>query len=335
MQVAGRRARRRVPCARFSRVPPALADSADWLAERGFAAAHLEPLPGDVSPRRYLRVRAAGGASAILALYPEPVRESGPRFAATTALLERAGVRVPRVLAADRERGLMLLEDLGPRTLYDLEGEPWDTLEPLFARAVEAAARIRALPPEAVAALNPPLDRGLLERELDRTCAVYLRPRDLLGDAAERAAFEAALAELCARLAAPAPQPCHRAFMARNLVPLASGELAVLDHQDLRLGPPEYDLASLLNDSLFPPPAVEARLLAIAPTAVDELGYRRAAAQRTLKAVGTFASFAERGAPRHLRLIAPTLRRALGLFEALPELAPIAPALRRRWADGG
>jgi aminoglycoside/choline kinase family phosphotransferase len=319
-------------CASFSAVSLALADAAAWLAEQGVAPLALEPMAGDVSPRRYLRVRAAGGATAILAAYPEAARDSGVRFAATTALLERGGVRVPRILAFERERGLMLLEDVGARTLYDLEGEPWDLLESWFARAVEAAARIRALPPPEVAALSPPLDRALLERELEKTCAVFLGPRGLLGDARERGALESALGELCARLAALAPLPCHRDFMARNLVPLASGEIAVLDHQDLRLGPPEYDVASLLNDSLFPPPPLESRLLALAPPAADPLSYRRAAAQRTLKAVGTFAAFAARGADRHLRLIPPTLRRALGHLAALPELEPLVPELRRRWA---
>jgi len=323
---------RRVPCASFSGVSLALDDRSAWLAQHGFAAVALEPMPGDVSPRRYLRVRAAGGSTAILALYPEPGRDSCTRFTATTALLERAGVRVPRILATDRERGVMLLEDLGPRTLYDLEAEPWEILEPFFERAVDAVARIRALPRHEVAALNPPLDRALLERELEKTCAVFLAPRGLLGDAAERAAFETALAELCARLGALEPLACHRDFMARNLVPLPGGEVGVLDHQDLRLGPPQYDLASLLNDSLFPPPAVEARMLGLGPPAAAPLDYRRAAAQRALKAVGTFAAFAERGAERHLRLIPPTLSRALDHLEALPELAPVAPALRRRWA---
>ena len=59
----------------------------------------------------------------------------------------------------------------------------------------------------------------------------------------------------------------------------------MLDHQDLRLGPPRYDLASLLNDSLFPPPELEARLVRAAlgeeATAEDFLDYHRAAAQRT------------------------------------------------------
>src|SRR5260370_24078577 len=100
--------------------------------------------------------------------------------------------------------------------------------------------------------------------------------------------------------------------MARNLMPLPGGAVGVLDHQDLRLGPPAYDVASLLNDTLFPPAEIEQELLVATPSATPRAAYHLAAAQRTFKAVGTYASFARRGAPRHLPLIPPTLARALG-----------------------
>jgi aminoglycoside/choline kinase family phosphotransferase len=105
----------------------------------------------------------------------------------------------------------------------------------------------------------------------------------------------------------------------------------VLDHQDLRLGPPGYDLASLLNDSLFPPPEIADPLRRVA--GVDERAYRLAAVQRTLKAVGTFAAFAARGSPQHLPLVGPTLRRCLENLQALPEGWGLATRLRRLWHD--
>ncbi|MCB1037088.1 MAG: hypothetical protein KDD47_24890, partial [Acidobacteria bacterium] len=107
--------------------------------------------------------------------------------------------------------------------------------------------------------------------------------------------------------------------------------LVVLDHQDLRLGPPTYDVASLLNDSLFPPPDLEAEFLG--RSEVHEETYRRVAVQRTLKAVGTYAAFAQRGASRHLPLIPPTLRRALYHMALLPELRDLAARLQRSWGN--
>ena len=106
----------------------------------------------------------------------------------------------------------------------------------------------------------------------------------------------------------------------------------MLDHQDLRLGPRAYDLASLLNDSLFPPDELEAELVSAAlPDAEGALAYRRAVVQRTLKAIGNYCDFARRGFDRHLRLVAPTLARASRHLATVPELAPVADALLPRW----
>jgi aminoglycoside/choline kinase family phosphotransferase len=308
---------------------------ARWLAAQGLAALGIEPLPGDVSPRRYARVALPGGASAILATYPAEARDACARFERTTALLEAAGVRVPRILALGCGDGFMLVEDLGQRVLADLAGRPWDELAAYFRDALGEAARIATLEPAAVAAINPPLDRALLERELQQTWDLFLAPRGLLGTEEEAAALRAVLGELLDRLAEDPPRPCHRDFMARNLVPLAgaaSPKVAVLDHQDLRLGPPAYDLASLLNDTLFPPPEVEEAILAeAAPRPAARLRYHRAAAQRTLKAVGTYASFARRGSDRHLPLIPETLGRCLAHLRRTPEGEDLAPLLAELW----
>jgi N-acetylmuramate 1-kinase len=331
---------------------PSIVDAgrlAAWLAAGGWRLQSLEALPGDLSPRRYSRLALADGSSAILASYPEPGPEPEPgqgvpgarngceRFLATSGLLEGAGVRVPRILAADCQRGWMLLEDLGPCTLADLGDRSWNELAGYFAAALAHGQRIAGLPAAAVADLNPPLGRELLARELAQTWEVFLAPNSLTGDPPLAAALRQALDEVCDRLGAEPPVPCHRDFMARNLMPLPERPgIGVLDHQDLRLGPPLYDLASLLNDTLFPPPALEEELLAAAlgsatvPPAGRER-YHRAAAQRTLKAVGTYASFARRGAERHLPLIPPTLGRCLGHLARIPEGAPVAAALAAAW----
>lgn len=303
-----------------------------WLREIGHAEAHLEELSGDVSPRRYVRVRHADGGSSILAWYPEELRDTCGRFARTTDLLERAAVPVPRILAVDCERGVMSLEDAGERNLFELRDRPLAERLPAFERAIEIAARIGAVDRDEVAALNPPLDAVLLRSELGQTVDTFLEPRALLGNAVERRGIERAFDRLCRALGETTPVPCHRDFMSRNLVPRADG-VVVLDHQDLRLGPPGYDLASLLNDSFFPPPDIESELLAGQPaTESARVAYHRAAAQRTLKAVGTFAAFAARGFERHLPLIPPTLERALHHLALAPETSSMAPMLEALWS---
>jgi hypothetical protein len=309
-----------------------------WLETSGHKAAASEPLPGDVSARRYARLALADGTTAILATYPSEVRSVCPRFLATTGLLTSIGVRVPRVLAANCEQGYMLLEDLGTLTFADwaiATHRPWSELTAYFEEALAQARRIAALPPSRIDGLSPLLGRELLEKELRQTWDLFLVPQGLTGEGEEETALTDLLAEICSRLAEEPAVPCHRDFMARNLMPLHDEDrptLAVLDHQDLRLGPPAYDLASLLNDTLFPTPEVEESLLSEwASTAEERLSYHRAAAQRTLKAVGTYAAFARRGAERHLPLIPRTLGRCLGHLGHLPEAEALLPSLSHRW----
>lgn len=322
-------------------------DLEPWLVARGFAPERIEPLPGDVSPRRYARVRwvdGKAGGTAIAAYYPEEIRPAAERYLRATALLGSVEVPVPQVLASDLSNGWMLIEDLGERTLAERRDLDDGSVAPYFRHAAELGRRIASLPPatlvdeETNEPWNPPLDGALLRKELQQTWDVYLLPNGLLDTAESRRATETLFDEISARMGAEPAVPCHRDFMARNLIPRANrpeGEVAVIDHQDLRFGPPRYDLASLLNDTRFPSAALEAELLGALDGALELESYHRAAAQRTIKAVGTYARFAERGASRHLPLIPATLDRAMAHLARIPEGAAIAPELSRRWRPAG
>lgn len=308
----------------------------DWAAEQGFEATSVEPLAGDVSARRYLRLTTAGGG-VVLALYPSEIASTCERFAVTSGILEEAGVRVPRLVAVDCGHGRMLLEDVGRTTLYDERDREWAELEPYLERAVEVAARLAAIPAASVAGLNPPLDETLLGRELEHTWRVALGDADLMR-AGLPAALAAAFGRMVSELAHSPRVVAHRDFMARNLVPMArdSGSphrLVVLDHQDLRLAPAAYDLASLLNDSLYPPTDLADRLLSRSADPLRTIDYHRAAAQRSLKIVGTFIGFAQRGNPRHRPLVEPSLEAARRHLAALPEMRPVSGAVDRLLSD--
>jgi hypothetical protein len=290
-------------------------------------------MTGDVSPRVYYRTILERGDSAVVATYPTGSHAGCRRFERSTQLLQQADVRVPEIYAADCDAGWMLMEDLGDETLFDRRHLGWAELLPYLQQAVEIQQRISTIPVSPVAALNPPLDSGLLKRELQQTWDLLLVPRQLTGDADLTNNLRHVLDQLCDALGQATGVPAHRDFMARNLVPAATPHgLALIDHQDLRLAPPFYDLASMLNDSLFPPTEIEeGLLLSQVPDAASTLAYRRAAVQRTLKAAGTFAAFAQRGFPRHLQLVGPTIGRALYHLAALPEGAAVAARLQPIW----
>lgn len=305
-----------------------------WLEESGLTPRSIVPLPGDLSQRQYFRVELAAGGSILVAKYPSSMAASQARFLASRRLLDDAGIAVPEVLASSDAAGFMALEDLGEKTLHDLAGDGV-AIGPFLENALEQRQRIAALDPNAVRALgNPALDAPLLNREVDLTFAHLFEPRGIaeLGPAARE--FRSALADLCNELGALEPVPCHRDFMVRNLMPRGASEVVLLDFQDLRPGPPTYDLASLLNDSWSAPAEFEERTVAtFAPGRPGLSAYRRAVVQRGLKAAGTFARFAAGGNPRHLPLIAPILARVEPHLARLPETSRAFRRIESWWRE--
>lgn len=304
-----------------------------WLREAGWLPSSIEPLSGDVSPRRYFRVLSTAGAAAILATYPREIRETCRRFAQVSELLDDCGVPIPRIYAVDVAAGRMLLEDLGPETLYDRRALGWTYLAPRLEGAAELIALIQEIPSDRIVEINPALDITLLTSELLNTWRLALATARL-AEYGLPAALETALEAMLERLGDSPQTPCHRDFMARNLVPDDDAgpdnrsALRVLDFQDLRLGPRAYDLASLLNDSLFAPPELEESLLGRwLASPEDRLAYHRCAAQRGLKIAGTYLGFAERGSARHLPLVEPSLGQARRHLLRLPELQPARAAI--------
>ena len=304
-----------------------------WLESLGYRVQGAKALAGDVSPRRYYRLFLGPQDRAILAYYPSDVRDTCSRFLTTTRLLQGSSVPVPAILGSNCTAGFMLLEDLGTSTLYDRRNDEWSSLLPYFEESLSLWRRIRSLSLKDVEGLNPPLDRDLLVAELRQTWDIYLAPHKLAGDRKLAGLFWSALEKICTELADGPRVVCHRDFMARNLVPLASPpELGILDHQDLRAGPAFYDLASVLNDSLFPPREIETSLVSSClASEAEKVSYHRAAVQRTLKVVGTFEAFARRGNPRRLRLIPPTLAKALYHLRRVPEAEGLTDSLAELW----
>ena len=239
------------------------------------------------------------------------------------------------------QQGLLVIEDLGSEGV--VAGDPPAPIVERYETAVDALLLLhgRQLPAVLPVAPHveheiPPYDMDAFLIEVELLLEWYLPRLGIVVTDDARADFFGYWRDALAPVLDAPPNWVLRDFHSPNLLWLPErkeiARLGVLDFQDAVMGPPAYDLASLLNDSLFPPAALEDELVAaLHPGEQGALDYRRAVVQRAVKAVGNYADFARRGFDRHLKLVAPTLARAWRWFGEVPELRAVRTALRPAW----
>jgi N-acetylmuramate 1-kinase len=230
-----------------------------WLgriaAPRGLVPASLRLASADASFRRYLRIDAAGNPKthSCIIMDAPPDKEDCAPFVQVAALMERAGLNVPRVLEWDEPLGFMLLDDLGTRTMIEVidRDDPAANL-PLYLRAVDALVAWQAASRPGVL---PAYDSALLARELALFPDWYLeRHRGVKVEGALRETLDNVFRLIIERNLAAPQVYVHRDFMPRNLMmpaDPAESRLGVLDFQDAVYGPITYDIASLMRDAFL------------------------------------------------------------------------------------
>jgi len=289
-------------------VPEALLPWAQsTLGRAGDDQASIERLAGDASSRRYYRAHIAGN-DYVLADAP-PATEKNAAFLAVRDLLEGAGVRVPALHGADLERGYLLLEDLGDRTLLPALTD--DTAAGYYRDAFAILLRLAAV--DVDAASLPPYDGPVLSEELRRFPDWFVG--ELLGHAlspAEHGLLDALFTLLVDSALAQPRVLVHRDFHSRNLMLVDGGALAVSDFQDAVAGPLTYDLVSLLRDCYVRWPADRVVTWALDYRELllergrDDVGdapaflraFDRMGLQRHIKVLGTFARLCLRDGKR-------------------------------------
>lgn len=304
---------------------------AGFLAGAGWNGARRAALAGDASARRYERLTdPAKGRTAILMLSPTtPTRP----FAELSGLFLSAGLSAPRVLAADHDQGLLLLEDLGDAVFTRQIARDPDRERPLYAAATDLLHRLQAIPP-------PPdlaeLDSVTLAEMTGIAFTRYARP--ITGDDVSDRIIPA-LALILRENVEARQVLVHRDYHADNLIWLpdraSDARVGLLDFQDAVTGHPVYDLVSLLQDARRDVPAgIELAMIARFLGGSDLTGHEVRTAyavlglQRNLRILGVFSRLARDFAkPSYLSLLPRVHGHVLRNLDH-PALAPIADPLR-------
>jgi aminoglycoside/choline kinase family phosphotransferase len=299
--------------------------------ERCCPGATLHALAGDASTRRFYRAALPGGESRVVMDYGAPFEGESDDMR-LCRVFTAAGLPVASILDAAPDYGCLLLEDLGDRMLEaELRGASdvgrgvlgaTAGPPPLLGAAVDLAARVaeRGTPSleRSERRDGPALDEERFVFEMEFFLEHYASA--LRGVNRPAPALRRELAEL-ARAAADSPRKvlCHRDFHSRNLMVTSGGGLAMVDIQDARWGPDSYDLASLLRDAYveideaWVEPSIARYLDGLADPpepAAFRTRFQRVAAQRMIKALGTFGfQTIERGSERYVDAAERTIRR--------------------------
>ncbi len=305
--------------------------------------AKVAPIVGDASSRRFYRVTDSKNRTSVIMDYGESFR--GTTYDQwATVVFEQAGLPVPGIVAASAGAGCLVLEDLGTASFesaLEHAGAGTAGARALLEQAVDLAARVASAGTPVLARSGRPdgarLDDARFRFELEFYLEHYVR--GLAGIEVLPAGLRDELATL-ATAAATTPRDvlCHRDYHSRNILVRDDGGLAMVDIQDARPGPDSYDLASLLFDCY-----VDIDAAAIAPlidrfceaTGIEEgtsafrERFDRVAAQRMLKALGTFGNQIHvLGRARYRSAIPRTLARLDVLLPTRDDTRPLHGILR-------
>jgi aminoglycoside/choline kinase family phosphotransferase len=168
--------------------------------------------------------------------------------------LKGLGVRVPSVLAVDESKGLVILEDLGDRSLEslvkDADGEYFVFYyKKVLDVLVDLQVKTGAHQDRSCVAYHRRFTEELLNWEFAHFAEYGIEDRfGITLSPAERELFRKRAAEISARIAALPQGFTHRDFQSRNLM-FKGYDFYLIDFQDALVGPVLYDLVGLLRDS--------------------------------------------------------------------------------------
>ena len=310
-----------------------------FLADAGFADAKRQRMAGDASTRYYARLARDDG---VVILMNSPRRPDGPAiydgksysaavhlaedvkpFVAIANGLRERGFSAPAIHHADLDAGFLITEDFGREGF--IEGDPPAPIAERYEAATDMLAALHRETLPEVLPLAPQLsyaiptfDTDALLIEMGLMLDWYLPDRGVDLSNNVRAEFVAMWRDLLSKPAAAAETWVLRDFHSPNLIWLAERpdieKVGIIDFQDTVLGPPAYDLASLLQDARIDVSeqlelALLTRYIKASHTADDTFDpagfaelYAIMSAQRNTKLLGIFARLNRRdGKPQYLR----------------------------------
>jgi len=301
-------------------------------------------LAGDASNRRYYRV-VLDQHSWVLMRW-EPFQPENYPFLSVLNHFAKNGVHVPQVIAMSPAEGLVLLEDLGDLTLERKfwENQNQEAALDFYQMAIDEIVKIHhpaTLDKSECTAFKIKFDteKFLWEMNYGKDNLICGILKFHFSDTLAKE-IDGIFLDICQRLDKEPKRIAHRDYHSRNLM-IKLDQMSVIDFQDARLGPIQYDLVSLMRDSYVDMNDSMAKTLInyyleqsrqylpqdFSREHFDRI-YELQSIQRCFKACGSFASFYHlREDRRYLKYLSGTLRRVMKAINEFPEYKTFADVL--------
>ncbi len=220
-----------------------------FLSYQGEKFQKITLIPKEASVRNYYRVHYE--SSELILSIDENFSETPYPFLEVQKFLVRNEIPVPQIIRFDIDLHAILLNDAGDKDLTSIVDDDEYVLE--LKKSLSYILKLQTLSPIPIIA-EKSFHYEKLMFEVDHTCSGYTRFKDTYKiDLLITGEMNAFLQEASGFLAGfPDKVICHRDYHARNILLNELGSQTIIDFQDMMMGTPQYDLASLLYDAYRP-----------------------------------------------------------------------------------
>lgn len=305
-------------------------------------------LAGDASTRKYYRI-VHDDRSYVLMSWEPFVDNSKYPFLSVLHHFHKNGVHVPKVIRKDPPKGLVLLEDLGDLTLERKfwEATNQDGVLPFYKLAIDEIIKIHYTSTKDIqdcTAFHIAFDIEKFTWELNYAKEHFLeRFLQIEFSELDKKKLADTFFDISSSLHNEPKVICHRDYHSRNLM-FKLGKMFVIDFQDARLGPIQYDLVSLIKDSYVNlNPEMEEAILQYYFTEAQKMNgktidrkhfdaiYSIQIIQRCFKACGSFASFFNmRNDTRYLKYLKKTTETVVAELQKTEKFDFLLEVLQER-----
>jgi aminoglycoside/choline kinase family phosphotransferase len=203
----------------------------------GFNAIDVDILKLEASGREYYRLYFDKEESLVMC-YLDPKKDNHTKFLHVSNFFTNLSINSPEIILANQAVGVIVQQDLGDKCLIDID---LNENPELLKQSVEILSKIQTAHIPQI----DKLDEESLMMQMETMQSIFL---EKFLSCKKLKELETLQARAFSKLSEQPWMNCHFDFERRNLMVDSSNEIAVIDFQDLCIGPVGIDLAGIIVD---------------------------------------------------------------------------------------